>query len=279
MNKRFGVLGSPIAHSKSPNIHSAAYRVLNNGWSYDRNEVVKGGLKRFIENDNHFHDGFSLTMPLKENAFTLADETDDNSKLTGACNTLLRSDGRWLGFNTDIFGIKQAISQKLQSAPSSSLVLGSGATAYSAVVAISQIAPASVLKIYARNKKTRAELISFAMSLGIKASRCRFIFRALRDSELTISTLPGRAFDDISEKLKKKKSLIPGGLLLDVAYDPWPSKLAAFWSSRDQPVVSGLEMLIWQALAQIRIFTFGSADQQLPNEVAVIEAMRIASSE
>jgi shikimate dehydrogenase len=62
-----------------------------------------------------------------------------------------------------------------------------------------------------------------------------------------------------------------------VAYNPWPSSLATLWTSKGQIVVSGLEMLIWQAVAQIRIFFHGSPTKELPNEIAVVEAMRLAT--
>lgn len=279
MSKSFAVLGSPIAHSKSPVIHQAAYRVLSEDWAYSRFEVAKGGLKRFIENDGILHDGFSVTMPLKENAFQFATTHDIFSELTGAANTLVKIDSIWNAFNTDIFGIVQAISLNSSSIITSALILGSGATAKSALVALAQISPTAEVKIWARNKAAREGLIDFGKSIGLNISLARFIGVAIKKTDLTISTLPGGATDDLATKLAKRKALKPRGLLLDVAYDPWPSKLATFWTTRSQPVVSGLEMLLWQAVAQIRIFKFGNANQPLPNEIAVVQAMRNALAE
>lgn len=276
MSKSFAVLGSPISHSKSPSIHAAAYRVLGEDWTYSSHEVAKGGLKRFIENDSNGHAGFSLTMPLKENAFQFADFTDELSRLTKAANTLIKQSDGWRAFNTDIFGIQQAISLNLSNTIQQSLVIGSGATATSALVAISRIAPASRVFVFARNKKTRNELLSFGTGLGLSMSRALMLSRAVRKADLTVSTLPGGALDETVRNLAKKKSIVPGGLLLDVSYHPWPSSLASLWLSRSKPVVSGLEMLLWQAVSQIRIFKFGDPEQPLPNEVAVVEAMRIA---
>jgi shikimate dehydrogenase len=122
-------------------------------------------------------------------------------------------------------------------------------------------------------------LIQFASSLGLQGSRCLFLSKGIAQASLTVATLPGSVLDSVSEKLSKRKSLVPGGLLLDVAYHPWPSKFAAFWMANDRPVVSGLEMLIWQAVAQIRIFRNGSPEMPLQNEIAVVEAMRLAASE
>lgn len=279
MSKSFAVLGSPIVHSKSPVIHQAAYRVLSEDWAYSRFEVAKGGLKRFIENDGILHDGFSVTMPLKENAFQFATTHDIFSELTGAANTLVKIDSIWNAFNTDIFGIVQAISLNSSSIITSALILGSGATAKSALVALAQISPTAEVKIWARNKAAREGLIDFGKSIGLNISLARFIGVAIKKTDLTISTLPGGATDDLATKLAKRKALKPRGLLLDVAYDPWPSKLATFWTTRSQPVVSGLEMLLWQAVAQIRIFKFGNANQPLPNEIAVVQAMRNALAE
>jgi len=276
MSKSFAVLGSPISHSKSPIIHQAAYRVLGEDWNYSSFDIQKGGLKRFIDNDAVSHSGFSLTMPLKENAFHFANFADDLSQLTKASNTLVKKEDGWHAYNTDIFGIRQAISLNLSTTIQQALIIGSGATATSALVAISILAPDSRISIFARNKKTRTELIALGTSLGLSMSKARFLSRAIKLADLTISTLPGGALDNAVSKLTKKKSLVPGGLLLDVAYHPWPSSLAALWISRSKPVVSGLEMLLWQAVSQIRIFKFGSPDQPLPNEIAVVEAMRVA---
>lgn len=281
MNRKFAVLGSPISHSKSPDIHQAAYRVLGEEWQYDRFEVVKGGLKRFIENEGSDYAGFSVTMPLKENAFAFADVPDELSKLTGATNTLTKIDNRWFGYNTDVFGIMQAISAKASAPEFKSLVIGSGATATSALVAISKLNPGSEVRVFARNKASRAEILKFGESLGLKMRRTFgfVLVGALAKSDLVISTLPGGALDAIAKKLEPRTSFRPRGLLLDVAYAPWPSAIASLWQSRGGSVTSGKEMLLWQAVAQIRIFKNQSPTEPLLNEIAVVEAMRIALGE
>ena len=75
-------------------------------------------------------------------------------------------------------------------------------------------------------------------------------------------------------KLAKSKFYSPHGTLLDVAYDPWPSEIAKLWKRSELTAVSGLEMLIFQAIAQLRIFNLGSAADPLPNERAIELAMR-----
>jgi len=279
MSKKFAVLGSPISHSKSPLIHKAAYRVLGEDWEYSRFEVAKGGLKRFIENDGMGFTGFSLTMPLKEEAFVFSDVTDEISNSTKASNTLLRVNDQWCAFNTDVFGITQAISQAGTAPIKVSLIIGSGATATSAMAAIANLAPGSSVLVLARNKTTRLPLIDFGRSLGLQVSSARRLVSAVKKAQVTISTLPGGAMDGAAKKIAASRFFKPSGVLLDVAYHPWPSQLANAWQMKNQKVVSGLEMLIWQAIAQIRIFKTGNPETELPNEIAVVQAMRIALDE
>ena len=277
MNKRFAVLGSPIAHSKSPAIHLAAYRVLGLDWEYGRAEVQKGLMRTFIAGLDGVWNGFSVTMPLKEEASRFAEELDEYAQLTGATNTLYLDEfGKWHGFNTDVFGIVQAVTEARIGLVKHALIIGSGATATSAMVAISVLNPTAHVEVLARNKVSRKALIALGKQLGLKTSRAGGLRAASRVSNLTISTLPSGALDKQAARLIRAWTWKPKGALLDVSYNPWPSKLAEAWSAKGKRTISGLEMLIWQAVAQIRIFNTGSAEKELPNEVAVVSAMHIA---
>jgi shikimate dehydrogenase len=277
MSKRFAVLGSPIAHSKSPAIHLAAYRVLGLDWEYGRAEVQKGLLRTFLAGLEDVWNGFSVTMPLKEEASRFAEELDPYARLTGATNTLFLDEfGKWHGYNTDVFGIVQAVTEARIGLVKHALIIGSGATATSAMVALSVLNPKAHVEVLARNKDSRKALLALGKSLGLRTNRAGGLRAASRVSNLTISTLPAGALDKKAEKLARALLWAPKGALLDVSYNPWPSNLAAAWAAKERKTISGLEMLIWQAVAQIRIFTTGSPDRELPNEVAVVSAMHIA---
>ena len=286
MARRYAVLGSPIAHSKSPVIHNAAYRVLGLDWQYDRHEVGKGALRSFIESLDESWMGLSLTMPLKEEAVRFANNLDYYARLTGAVNTLAKQVGDngaavWNGYNTDVFGIIQAVSQApvfagktIATELKQVLVIGSGATATSAVTAVKALAPDAVVWLHARNSKTRADLQAYAEQLGLKTKVCKKLGKQANSCDLVISTLPAHALDEAGDKLYNSRRFKPQGTLLDVAYQPWPSQIAKAWIRHDQAVISGLEMLIWQAVVQLRIFVNGQTDEPLANEIAVVEAMR-----
>jgi shikimate dehydrogenase len=278
MSKRFAVLGSPIQHSKSPAIHLAAYRVLGNDWEYGRAEVLRGGLRKFIEELDSAWDGFSVTMPLKEDATRFADELDNSARLTGATNTLVKNEfGKWLGFNTDVFGIVAALNQSSITPADTVAILGSGATAISAATALALHSPGAKLLIVARNEHTAKKLAAYAKERGLKPRIRKNLASTTRRAQITISALPAHALDEQANQLASRRFWAPGGVLFDVAYNPWPSKLALAWQAKNQAVISGIEMLIWQAIAQVRIFRTGDPSIELPNEIAIVEAMRIAA--
>ena len=287
-SQNFAVLGSPISHSKSPAIHQAAYRVLGLDWQYGRKEVAKGALKSFVDQLDESWMGLSLTMPLKEDAVRVASNLDHYAKLTGAVNTLARNKNGsgvpiWSGYNTDVFGIIQAISESNHFSPTpgqelkTALVIGSGSTATSAVTALKTLAPEAVVWIHARNRVTRSALQAFADQLGLKTKVCRSLKKQIKSVDLVISTLPARSLDATASALLSSKHFIPRGVLLDVAYEPWPSEFAKIWLHNGKPAISGLEMLIWQAVIQLRIFVNGATDSPLLNEAAVVAAMRHAA--
>lgn len=259
MARHFKVLGSPINHSKSPAIHSAAYDFLGLDWDYDRSRVEAGQLSDFLLQDAS--DGYSVTMPLKEEAYAISTRRDELATLSGTVNTLVRLEGGLSGFNTDVFGLSKAISsfdfEEYQ-------LLGTGATARNAVIALAQNAPAATLTVTGRDKSKAQGIVDFAVQLGLKAQVADWVQG--ESGSLTIATLPGSA--DASMLVSRAE-----GTLFDVAYSPWPSSLGKLWLQNGGNLVSGIDMLVWQAIAQIRIFLTGSVADPLENEDALAKIM------
>ena len=271
---RLAVLGSPIAHSKSPALHRAAYRVLGLDWHYEAFEVVPAGLEDFIRSCGVQWRGLSLTMPLKHDVMPLLDLVDPVAVLTGGANTLLfrrGGDGTTLhGFNTDVFGIVEAFRHAGVARLSTVRMLGAGATAASALVAVAQLGADRVL-VSARSEVKLVALVELGRQLGVEVHAAR---PDTAESDIVpdavISTLPGGA----DHPYRFDASTRASSVLFDVAYDPWPSPLAASWLEADGQVIPGIEMLVNQALMQVRIFVGGGADRILPREEAVRAAMR-----
>ena len=273
MTKHLAVLGSPIAHSKSPLIHSAAYRVLKLDFDYSAVEIGAGNLESFVASLDDSWVGLSVTAPLKEEAAKFA--RGDFERALGSCNTLVRTVDGWQAHNTDIFGIRMALNAVDPKSIRRIAVVGSGATAKSALAAIAQSFPEAKITLASRRAEPGRHLANFALhALKLEVSPTTDIVKAIAKNDLVISTLPAHALDEYATTLQRSWVRKPRGVLFDVAYEPWPSKAAELWVDQSLSVISGIDMLLWQAIAQIRIFTSGSVETELFNEPAVLHAMK-----
>lgn len=269
--RRLAVLGSPIAHSKSPLLHRAAYAQLGLDWSYEAIEVEGAGLPALLGGLDERWRGLSLTMPLKQDVLPLVDELDRTARLTGAANTvLLDDDARRRGFNTDVGGLVRALREAGCTRVGRAGLIGAGATAASALVAVHELGATGV-DVFARTPGRAAQLVELGAQLGVEVRP--LALEALghaADSDLVVSTLPGGTALDHEASV----ALRTGALLFDVAYDPWPSKLAESWRAAGGAVADGLGMLLHQALLQVRVFVAGDPATALPGEDDVLAAMR-----
>lgn len=263
---RLAVWGDPIGHSRSPLLHATAYELLGLDWEYSRQQVDEEGFTAALAALDESWRGLSLTMPLKEQAWLAADSLDEHAELTGAVNTLLLGE-TVRGFNTDVGGIVDALGDEGLTRIESVRILGAGATAASALVAASEMG-ATRIDVRARRPERAASLVGLGERLGVEVSAREFP-AAVDPVDLTIATLPGGASVD-PEAITRMAGA--GGPLFDVAYSPWPSVLATGWVGG--PAISGLGMLLHQAVRQIRVFSTGDPSHRLPDEDAVVAAMR-----
>lgn len=269
--RTLAVLGSPIGHSRSPELHAAAYRTLGLDWSYGRHDVTTEALGGFVDGLGPEWLGLSLTMPLKEAALDLSTGADELARRSGAANTmLLDEDGARRVWNTDIGGFGRALESGGVVVPETALLLGTGATARSALLALERGGARQVL-VAGRTPDRVAELIRFAESVGLAASANAGGLQPTRwpDVGLIVSTVPSTVELRLPEP--------PAVPLFDVAYGG-ASPVSALWrrSQPDAPLVDGLDLLVEQALLQVRIFVGADPEAPLPSEAAVLRAMNAA---
>ncbi|WP_370365563.1 shikimate dehydrogenase [Catenulispora sp. GP43] len=252
MTRHAAVLGSPIAHSLSPVLHRAAYAALGlTDWTYDAHEVDEASLPDFLSGLDASWAGLSLTMPLKRAVIPLLDEVSATARAVEAVNTVLfTADGSRTGTNTDVPGLVNALAERGVTEAVSAAVLGAGATASSALSALSGIAKGEV-EIYIRNRARDAEVHAIAEAVGT-AVRIRDWDQAAAafEGELVISTTPAGATDGLAASVPASP-----GTLFDVLYHPWPTPLAAAWADRGGAVLGGLDLLVHQAVLQVELMT------------------------
>jgi shikimate dehydrogenase len=261
--RKAAVLGSPIAHSRSPQLHLAAYRALGlHGWTYQRIECTAEQLSSVVGGFGPEWVGASVTMPGKFAALRFADERTPRAELVGSANTLVRTARGWRADNTDVDGVKGA----LGSASGAAMVVGSGGTAPAVVVGLSELGVQRIT-VVARSADKAAPLVDLAVRSGVESVWCDIdgsgLARAVARADLLVSTIPADA------AARYAPTFAPIPLLLDAIYDPWPTPLAAAVDAAGGRVIGGLQMLLHQAFTQVEHFT------GLP---APKEAMRAALS-
>lgn len=257
---KFAVLGSPVSHSLSPKLHAAAYKHLGLDFEYSAIEIAENNFEAFMDSLDSTWRGFSVTMPLKRLAYEYAGERDELATKLGVANTLyLANDDRksggsqsqmrsWRASNTDVVGILEALrSVKAERA----IVLGSGATAKNCVYALSVLGISQVT-VAARNQAAAIEIVREFNSPDVSARSIQLSdISESADYDLVINTVPG----------DPEPLLSPTGVLFEVSYNPWPTKLAAAWLESGRRVIPGIDMLIHQAVAQVAIFAAENTDK------------------
>ncbi|MFF3073994.1 shikimate dehydrogenase [Kitasatospora sp. NPDC057936] len=250
---RAAVLGSPIAHSLSPDLHRAAFAALGlDGWRYDRFELDEAALPGFVAGlDEAQWAGLSLTMPLKRAVIPLLDEVSATARAVDAVNTVVfTADGRRTGDNTDVRGLVNALRERGITEVPGAAVLGAGATASSALAALAQICTGEVT-VYVRSAERAREMAELGERLGVVVRTADWEHGAEALAQpLTVSTTPAGSTDGFVAALPAEP-----GALFDVLYHPWPTALAAECAGRGATVLGGLDLLVHQAVLQSEAFT------------------------
>ncbi|MEV6754462.1 shikimate dehydrogenase [Streptomyces sp. NPDC051214] len=250
--RRAAVLGSPIAHSLSPVLHRAAYGELGLvDWTYDLFDVDEAALPGFLEGLGPEWAGLSLTMPLKRAVIPLLDEISETAASVDAVNTVVfTEDGRRVGDNTDIPGMIAALREHGIEQVESAAILGAGATASSALAALARICTGEVVA-YVRSQARAAEMRQWGERLDVEVRTADWAdAEQALSAPLVIATTPAGATDALSAAVPERPAT-----LFDVLYDPWPTALAARWSMYGGAVVSGLDLLVHQAVLQVEQMT------------------------
>lgn len=275
---RCAVVGSPIAHSRSPILHRAAYTALGlSGWTYDRVELNATQLGGWLAGLDETWRGVSVTMPVKQSALHCADSASELASLVGAANTLLRSDCGWHADNTDVAGMLGALDEAGTTAgrAESATVLGAGGTASAAVAALAALGHKHV-GIVVRDPTRAQALFGLLARLNMTGQLHRWPGLGPPDrtfsgesppvdalcADLVISTVPAAATTYLVSHRWRT-----GQTVLDVSYDPWPTALVEAAAARGAQAIGGAAVLLWQAVGQVELIT---------GRPAPVEAMRAA---
>jgi 3-dehydroquinate dehydratase/shikimate dehydrogenase len=242
--KLIGILGYPVGHSLSPNIHNAAFEALDVDFAYLK--FPAPNVEDFFENARGIGiDGFSVTIPHKTAVLPFLDEMSPEAREVGAVNTVSSRQGRWIGDNTDVHGVQVALrSAGFDPADKTVVILGAGGAAKAAVTAVKGAKKVTVLP---RREVPNAS--DYDCDLLINATPVG-MFPAV-----DASPVPGR---------------IPANIVLDMVYNPPITRLLR--SARDQGKtgIQGTTMFLAQAARQFEIWTGHRAPPAIFEEKLVL---------
>jgi shikimate dehydrogenase len=261
--RQAAVLGHPIAHSLSPVLHRAAYEHLGLPWTYEAIDVDADGLPAFLDALDDSWVGLSLTMPLKEAVLPRLHTRTALVERAQAANTVVIEHGRLHGHNTDIPGMVAALAEAGIDAAHTATLLGTGATARSALLAVAELGVTSAA-VVGRSTTDLARMTTLGALVGVDVVHVSWSDAGSAMShDLVISTVPASVAAAVATNLPSD-----AGTLFDVLYEPWPTSLAEAWATRG-PVIGGLDLLVHQARLQVELMT---------HRAAPLDAMRRAGA-
>ena len=262
----YGIVGHPVLESLSPAIHNA--------WLVKKG--IDGVYVPFEERDiERFADaakvmglrGFSVTRPFKEAILPFLQEMDSRAREIGAVNTVMVRDDKWVGLNTDIQGVVSPIAKRINIDGKLAVVVGSGGAARAASYGLTH--NGAKLVILGRSLDKAREL---AKEVGANVGRLDEIARF--DWDILVNATPvggGTDCDNTPVRLDRVK---PGAVVLDMVYDPEWTPLLLAAKSLGARVISGLEMLLVQAIHQAKVWTGEEPTRDALEEAARAEIER-----
>ncbi len=244
------MLGSPIAHSLSPVLHRAAYAELGLDWVYDAHEVTEVSLPEFLDGLDPSWRGLSLTMPLKRAVVPLLDELSPLAAQTRAANTVVLEEGRRTGHNTDVPGVSAALRERYDGQVGRAVVVGGGATAAAAVTALADLGCREVTLLVRDPARAAETLATAARHPAAPQVDVRRLGERVPAPDVVVSTVPAAAQNDVIVSVAASARVV-----FDVVYHPWPTSLAELATRSGQVLVSGLDLLVHQAVLQVQLMT------------------------
>jgi shikimate dehydrogenase len=255
MSKTFAVIGDPIDHSLSPNIHSAAFRELNLDCSYIAYRIAKDELEEGIESLKKIQiAGFNVTIPHKIEMMKYLDKTDESCSIVGAVNTVSNNNGILKGYNTDMGGFLDPLKKRnLDLRDFQVLLLGAGGAARAIVAAFAK-EHAQNITITNRTLENANKMVEFSNRIGLNANAIKIdsVGNNAENYDIIVNAT--------SVGLKNEPCPIsldvvgPNTIVYDIVYTPINTDFLKKAKEKGAVIIYGYEMLLGQAVRAFEIW-------------------------
>lgn len=254
---RFGIIGYPLNHSISPLLFAGIFKLLNLNYAYIPFQIKERELKPFIDSMRiKGFDGMNITIPYKERIIPLVDELDEIATKIGAVNTIYFSDGKIRGFNTDFYGFYKSI-EEFKDMIRKSLILGGGGAGRSVLYALYHLKCEKIF-LMERNPSRREKIrkdFEFIPDLEPVDWDEKLFSEIIKEVEFVVNATPigMKGFQNF-EHFNIDISL-HGKIFMDLIYNPSLTPFLSKAHSLGAKIKNGLEMLMFQAMKSLEIWT------------------------
>jgi len=266
-----GLFGHPVSHSKSPLMHNAMFHELGLNYLYLAFDVQPENLQAAIAGVRALgFRGLNITIPHKEAIIPFLDEISPEAKLIGAVNTVVNSNGKLIGYNTDGEGYLASLLEEtgVQLQDKKIIILGAGGAARAISYAL---AKQQVKKITIINRdETRAEELVLSINNSkIDVANFAQLESCLHEAELIINTTSVGMSPNITGTLVKKEWINPQQIVSDIIYNPLLTKLLSDADAQGATIHEGLGMFINQGAIAFEKWTEIKADSSFMRQVVL----------
>ncbi len=234
---KYGLIGERLTHSFSKEIHEKIA-----GYNYELKELKKDELQGFIKSKSF--SAINVTIPYKEAAIELIDSVSEKAEEIGAVNTIVNKDGKLCGYNTDFYGMRAMINKSgITLSGKKVLILGTGGTSKTAFAVAKDLGAKSILKVSRSEKSGTVETVSYATA-----------YSEHKDADIIINTTPCGMYPNVYDTpvdINRFKNLSG---VIDVIYNPLSTLLIQNAKELEIPCISGLYMLVAQAVYACELF-------------------------
>ena len=234
--KTLGLIGHPVSHSKSPQIFAEKFKLSDRSdLEYKLYDLDKISDFITITQNNPSIVALNVTVPYKKTIIPLLDELSEEARAIGAVNTIVKVDGRWIGHNTDAWGFSRSIQPFLKGRHDRAFIFGSGGASNAVAYSLKKLGV--TYHIISREKSkitdvTYNDLTTEAIKHHLLLVNCTPI--GMTPNSQSFLEIP---YDGISEN----------HLVVDLVYDPETTKLMTLAQKKGAVVMSGKDMLRFQA--------------------------------
>lgn len=256
---QLGVIGNPVSHSISPQLHNTMIEKMKLDYTYSAYRVREGEVGKALEGMRALNiRGFNVTIPHKITAHDLCDEVDPFAKKMGACNTLINTNGVIKGYNTDGPGFVRALEYKGFCVKGKSVaILGAGGAAAGVGMALAEEGAAKIAIV----NRTREKAEALARKINRYYPDVAMAAEGFEGADFLINTTSvGMNSNECpTESLNALKS---DAVVCDIVYCPRETELLKMAQRAGYRTVGGIGMLINQAVIAFELFTGQSADKE-----------------